>query len=271
LSVSARSYNLWLRTVTDQRRLNLPLFALGAVAAHAVVLAALLPMLITLPGPGTNRRGPLVIDVEVVPAGSSATPAIGSGQTNAGSSASDPVTFAPDTAAAGKPEPELPNPTETTLALPASPAPPETAADPMTTQSTAPLADAGPVNEGAGGEAQSAPTVREETPRRAGRSGSGAPPAIARAEPPDAVTAAVESAAHAAAEQAPAKQPSAAVKPKQIEKSAAKKHAAVSAKPRVSRIAKAKPKHPTSNGDFNTATGWGPIAPPANKSSGLFR
>ncbi|MGZ5915853.1 MAG: hypothetical protein ACXWJ4_00795, partial [Methyloceanibacter sp.] len=57
-------------TVTDQRRLNLPLFALGAVAAHAVVLAALLPMLITLPGPGPNRRGPLVIDVELVPAGS---------------------------------------------------------------------------------------------------------------------------------------------------------------------------------------------------------
>ncbi|MGZ5850377.1 MAG: hypothetical protein ACXWJN_07300, partial [Methyloceanibacter sp.] len=115
--------------------MNLPLFALGAVAAHAVVLAALLPMLITLPGPGPNRRGPLVIDVEVVPAGSSATPAIGSGQTSAGSSASDPATFAPDMAAAGKPEPELPDPTETTSALSASPAPPETAADPMTTQS----------------------------------------------------------------------------------------------------------------------------------------
>ena len=84
------------------------------------------------------------------------------------------------------------------------------------------------------------------------------------------MTPAVESAAHAAAEQPPAKQPRAAVKPKQIEKPAAKKRAAVSAKPRVSRIAKAKPKAPTSNGDFNTATGWGPI-PPANKSRGLFQ
>jgi hypothetical protein len=265
VSVSARSCNLWLRTVTDQRRLNLPLFALGAVAAHAVVLAALLPMLITLPGPGTDRRGPLVIDVEVIPTASSATPAKGSGQTSAGSSASDPVTFAPDTAAAGKPE--LPDPTETTSALPASPAPPET--DPMTTQSTAPLADAVPEDERDGGGAQSAPTVRDEPPRRADQSGSGAPPVIARAEPPDVVTPTIESAIRAAAAQARTKRPS-AVKPKQVEK-APRKPAAASAKPRVSRIAKAKPKGPAPNGDFNTATGWGPIAPSANKSSRLFQ
>jgi hypothetical protein len=249
--------------VTDQRRLNLPLIALGAVAAHAVVLAALLPMLITLPGPGTNRRGPLVIDVELMPTASSATPATGSGQMGAGSSASDPVTFAPDIAATGKPEPGAPDPAETTSAMPVSPAPTETASDPMTTKSTAPLADA---NETAGGEAQSAPTVRDETPRRAGQSANRAPAAIARAEPPDAVTPVVQSAAPAVAEQVPAKQPS-AVKPKRAMKPATKKPAAASAKPRVSRIAKAQPEAPTSNGDFNTATGWAPMAPSANKSS----
>lgn len=262
MSVSARSCNLWLRTVTDQRRLNLPLIALGAVAAHAVVLAALLPMLITLPGPGTDRRGPLVIDVEVMPTASSA----GSGQTDAGSPASDPVTFAPDIATAGKPEPGVRDPSETTSALPVSPASTETAPDPMGTQSTPPPADAASLNESVGGEAQSAPTVRDEPPRRAGQSASSAPAAIARAEPPDAVTPIVQSATHAVAEQAPAKQPS-AVKPKRVEKPATKKPAAVSAKPRVSRIAKAQPEAPTSNGDFNTATGWGPIAPSANKSS----
>jgi hypothetical protein len=70
--------------------LNLPLFALGAVAAHAVVLAALLPMLVTLPGAGSNRRGPVVIDVDVTPLPAPAAPADTTSATTTGTV--DPLT-----------------------------------------------------------------------------------------------------------------------------------------------------------------------------------
>ena len=55
------------RTLTDRRSITLPLCVLAAGAVHAVCVAALLPMLITLPGPGATRQPvPQAIDVEVV-------------------------------------------------------------------------------------------------------------------------------------------------------------------------------------------------------------
>ena len=36
-------------------KINLPVFAIGAGVIHAIGLAVLLPLLITLPGPGSPR------------------------------------------------------------------------------------------------------------------------------------------------------------------------------------------------------------------------
>ncbi|MGB0057336.1 MAG: hypothetical protein WBQ20_11395 [Methyloceanibacter sp.] len=50
--------------MTDRRSITLPLCVLGAGAVHGLCVAAMLPMLITLPGPGGNP--PPAIDVEVL-------------------------------------------------------------------------------------------------------------------------------------------------------------------------------------------------------------
>lgn len=55
---------LKLRPLTDRRSITLPLCVLGAGAVHGLCVAAMLPMLITLPGPGGNP--PPAIDVEVL-------------------------------------------------------------------------------------------------------------------------------------------------------------------------------------------------------------
>jgi hypothetical protein len=50
--------------VRKRDRPNLPIFAIGAGAVHLIALAILLPLLITLPGPGRNTR-PKPVNVEV--------------------------------------------------------------------------------------------------------------------------------------------------------------------------------------------------------------
>jgi hypothetical protein len=229
--------------VTDQRQLNLPLFALGAVAAHAVVLAALLPMLVTLPGPGSSPRAPLIIDVDVTP-GASLAPA------------------------GPQPEPSLPADAGTTSALPLEPSPPapaETAAaiaaDPMTTQSTPPMADA---------ESGGAPSDSAKTHANAGLptpppAGAAPAPSLARAEPPDTLPPAAPS---AATEQATANAPKAeALKP--VEAPGAKKATAVRAQPvtpHVNRVVKAKPKAPAPGADFKSLFSGTILAPTIPKA-----
>jgi nicotinate-nucleotide--dimethylbenzimidazole phosphoribosyltransferase len=56
---------LKLRPLTDRRSITLPLCVLGAGAVHGLCVAVMLPMLITLPGPGGNAPQPIA--VEVVP------------------------------------------------------------------------------------------------------------------------------------------------------------------------------------------------------------
>ena len=66
---------LKLRPLTDKRSITLPLCVLGAGAVHGLCVAAMLPMLITLPGPGGSA--PPAIDVELLqPAPSIALPSI---------------------------------------------------------------------------------------------------------------------------------------------------------------------------------------------------
>jgi hypothetical protein len=50
--------------VSKRYRPNLPIFAIGAGAVHLIALAILLPLLITLPGPGRNAP-PKPVNVEV--------------------------------------------------------------------------------------------------------------------------------------------------------------------------------------------------------------
>jgi hypothetical protein len=244
--------------VTDQRQLNLPLFALGAVAAHAVVLAALLPMLVTLPGPGSSPRGPLIIDVDVTPGAS-------------------PAPLAP------QPEPSIPADTATTSALPepSRPAPAETAAaiaaDPMTTQSTAPMADAGQASAVLGAESVGAPSDSAKTHEDAGlparpHAGAAPAPSLARAEPPETLPPAVP-ATNAATEQATANAPKAEV-PKPVAAPAAKKATAVRAQPvtpRANRVVKAKPKAPTPGADFKSLFSGTILAPTIPKDQRATR
>ena len=231
--------------MTDQRQLNLPLFALGAVAAHAVVLAALLPMLVTLPGPGSSPRGPLIIDVDVTP-GASPAPSV------------------------PQPEPSIPSDAATTSALPVEPSPPApaeaaaaVAADPMTTQSmttqsTAPMVGA----ESVGAPSDSA-TIHEDAGLPASPPAGATPaPSLARAEPPDTLPPAAP-APSAATEQATANEPKAEV-PKPVEAPAAKKATAVRAQPvtpHANRVVKAKPKAATPGADFKSLFSGTILAP----------
>ena len=51
------------------KQINLPVFLIGAGIVHLVGLAALLPMLITLPGPGGEiEPNSVAVDVEIIPA-----------------------------------------------------------------------------------------------------------------------------------------------------------------------------------------------------------
>jgi hypothetical protein len=236
--------------VTDQRQLNLPLFALGAVAAHAVVLAALLPMLVTLPGPGSSPRGPLIIDVDVTPGAS-------------------PAPLAP------QPEPPIPADTATTSALPepSPPAPAETiAADAMTTQSTAPMADAGQPSAVPGAESVGAPSDSATTHEDAGLPASPPAGALARAEPPETLPPAAP-ATSAATEQATANAAKTEV-PKPSAAPAAKKATAVRAQPvtpRANRVVKAKPKAPAPGADFKSLFSGTILAPTIPKDQRATR
>ncbi len=58
--------------MSKRHRPKLPIFAIGAIAVHLIALAFLLPLLITLPGPGSETPPkPVNIEVDV---GSSAAP-----------------------------------------------------------------------------------------------------------------------------------------------------------------------------------------------------
>jgi hypothetical protein len=58
-----------IRRRDQARQINLPVFAIGAGVIHAIGLAVLLPLLITLPGPGSDIDPHAVaIDVDIVPA-----------------------------------------------------------------------------------------------------------------------------------------------------------------------------------------------------------
>ena len=46
-------------------RAKLPVFAIGAGVVHAIGIAILLPLLITLPGTGDNPQRPVNIEVDV--------------------------------------------------------------------------------------------------------------------------------------------------------------------------------------------------------------
>jgi hypothetical protein len=226
--------------VTDQRRLNLPLFALGAVAAHAVVLAALLPMLVTLPGAGSNRRGHVVIDVDVTP-----LPASGASSGTTGSPTHDRAADMPNASP----------PTDTTSAISTG------TADPLTTQAvTRAIQDQAKKTAGAGGSAS-------------GEAGPGASPpdgVVARAEPSEPLP------PETTLEQGPAKKPTAeksqpAAKP-EAKKPAANTQDETHAKPvtpRPRRLVRAKPKSPA-KGDFQTlfsGTILAPALPPDKRAT----
>ncbi len=90
---------------------SLPVFAIGAGAVHAIALAILLPLLITLPGPGSSPPKPVNIEVDlrkgaesapVVPDLSAVMPA--SEETSALPPPSEPEAEAAGTLAAVNPE-----------------------------------------------------------------------------------------------------------------------------------------------------------------------
>jgi hypothetical protein len=63
------------RTLTDRRSITLPLCVLAAGAIHGLAVIALLPMMITLPGPGAEQQGASrLVDVDVMPASAAASP-----------------------------------------------------------------------------------------------------------------------------------------------------------------------------------------------------
>jgi hypothetical protein len=275
--------------------LNLSLCAVGAIAAHALCIAALLPMLITLPGPGaeSGKPAPMVIDVEMAPGPHAALPdarsELGRNTADNPAPSSDPVT-AP-TPGASDPTGEtsaLPKPPEAALAPTspgASPAPSDAAADAdplsdsMTTQSTRPLADQGETS--SGGEAKvtgtsSGEMVKEADPAVADPAATEpadaapeAAPSLARAEPPTSTPPAADPATSEEAAKVPASEGAPKVKkpakPAKLEPSVKKRAAhANSVAPHLRRVVKAKPKAPAGQGgNFNSLFSGTILAPPA--------
>lgn len=116
--------------LTDRRSITLPLCVLAAGVVHGLCVAALLPLLIALPGPGSKRQeGTQIIDVEMppvpVPAPETGSPA---------SALEVPADESATTAALPDAEhpltpPVPPDPAASTIdsALPGAEEPPETA------------------------------------------------------------------------------------------------------------------------------------------------
>jgi hypothetical protein len=72
-----RERALQSHTLTDRRSITLPLCVLAAGAVHGLAVMALLPMMITLPGPGAVQQDAShAVDVDVMPASAAAPLAI---------------------------------------------------------------------------------------------------------------------------------------------------------------------------------------------------
>ncbi len=72
-----RERALQSHTLTDRRSITLPLCVLAAGAVHGLAVMALLPMMITLPGPGAVQQGASQpVDVDVMPASAAAPLAV---------------------------------------------------------------------------------------------------------------------------------------------------------------------------------------------------
>lgn len=72
-----RERALQSRTLTDRRSITLPLCVLAAGAVHGLAVMALLPMMITLPGPASKQQGASqLVDVDVMPASAAASPIV---------------------------------------------------------------------------------------------------------------------------------------------------------------------------------------------------
>ena len=231
--------------------MNLPLCAVGAIAAHALCIAALVPMLITLPGPGAERAtpAPMVIDVEMAPG---------------------PPAALPDARS---------EPGRNTADDPAPSSDPDPLSDSMTTQSTRPLADEGETS--SGGEAKVTDTssgemVKEADPAVADPAATEpadaapeAAPSLARAEPPTSAPPAADPATSEEAAKVPASDGAPKVKkpakPAKLEPSVKKRAAhANSVAPHLRRVVKAKPKAPAGQGgNFNSLFSGTILAPPA--------
>jgi hypothetical protein len=72
-----RERALQSRTLTDRRSITLPLCVLAAGAVHGLAVMALLPVMITLPGPASKQQGASqLVDVDVMPASAPASPIV---------------------------------------------------------------------------------------------------------------------------------------------------------------------------------------------------
>jgi hypothetical protein len=72
-----RERALQSQTLTDRRSITLPLCVLAAGAVHGLAVMALLPMMITLPGPGAVQQdASQPVDVDVMPASAAALHAL---------------------------------------------------------------------------------------------------------------------------------------------------------------------------------------------------
>jgi nicotinate-nucleotide--dimethylbenzimidazole phosphoribosyltransferase len=169
-----RERALQSRTLTDRRSITLPLCVLAAGAVHGLAVMALLPMMITLPGPGSVRpQASQLVEVDVLPAAAAAPPSL---------APRDPETTAAIPVVAVTAVPVAPEPDADSVELvPAEPGmAPAPRSDPITTV-LAPEAERIP--EPAPEPAASAPVA--DAP----------PEAIAAPSPPAATEAAVEDAA----------------------------------------------------------------------------
>jgi hypothetical protein len=72
-----RERALQSRALTDRRSITLPLCVLAAGAVHGLAVMALLPVMITLPGPASKQQGASqLVDVDVMPASAAASPIV---------------------------------------------------------------------------------------------------------------------------------------------------------------------------------------------------
>jgi len=204
-----RERALQSRTLTDRRSITLPLCVLAAGAVHGLAVMALLPVMITLPGPASKQQGASqLVDVDVLPASAAAaspivvprdpetTAAIPTAEddptaapvpdSDADNAGGDDATVQAEPGIAGAPEPRLEPASTVVIPVPAripEPLPAEAESEPAVSVPPAPAVEEASPHDGEAPPGETAAPLARLEPARLDSSGGATATSVEPAEP----------------------------------------------------------------------------------------